>query len=115
MSHSAEERMNNLEAALRLFMSEIDGRSIREYLFSPGGPSYENIYPTTWDELIRRRWIDDALAPHWCRLTGSGWLIGIQLLDLQDDDVFRNKMAKLAATLKGYVKGRHSDALPLMS
>ena len=50
MSLSRQDRLGNLEFALKLFVRDISDNYYREIYFSPEGNEYDQILLTTWQE-----------------------------------------------------------------
>jgi hypothetical protein len=110
MTLSKQDRDEDLNSAVRMMMEEL-GPSWYALLFPDGDkPPYDKVLPTSWRELTRRGYIKDLGLKRY-ELTATGWLYGVELLDLCNQPEFRAQMSRLSATLKGYVKGRAEDAL----
>jgi len=52
--HSRQERLKNLELALTLMLRELGDRAFTKAPVRIGLRPFENIYPTTWQELVGR-------------------------------------------------------------
>jgi hypothetical protein len=74
-------------------------------------PTFAGIYPTTWQELEDRGFIKARPGIAWCRyqLTGYGWLEAQKLKGLLETPGFEQRLGRLNAVLKGFVKGRRDD------
>jgi|SRR5579872_138387 len=110
MSLSREERIANLEYALKVFVRDVNDNWIRHVHITPGGDEYDVIFETTWKELISRIFLEELSMPGYFFLTGHGWLTGLELLGRKTDKDFRERVGRLFKTFKDEVKGRHEDA-----
>jgi len=113
MSLSKEEREANLKLALGLLLDALGDLYTSEMYFSESEEEFEDIYATTWTDLKRRRWIRDVsvMEEERYRLTEYGWREGIILLEKHKDIAFREKLGKLCAAMKGFVKGRRDNVI----
>jgi hypothetical protein len=101
-------RTENVSEALRILMTQLGERGLSDYPFTQSDAAFAGIVPTTWDELLNRRWIraTDSLV---YVLTGEGWKAGLKLTG-RLDDAFRDKAFTLVGLLKRHVVGRQDDA-----
>lgn len=110
MTVSRDERLGNLAKALKLMTQEVGENAMRCVFIEANKPEYQDILPTTWKELVDRCMVRDYGWGTY-QLTGCGWLEGVLLLGLPETSEFRQKMSRLASTLKDRVKGRQQEAL----
>jgi hypothetical protein len=107
---SRDARIENFSLALKLMTREVGDHQIWQVFIEADKPEYQAILPTTWKELVDRSMVKDR-GWNTYQITGSGWLAGVQLLDLPNTPDFQRKMSRLAATLKKQIKGRQEEAL----
>ena len=113
MSLSREERLKNIDLALTLMLRELGDRAFTNALFRIGLRPFEDVHPTTWQELVRRGLItkSDTILGSFCELTGDGWRAALELAWLKHGEILQQTLSKVAAALKDQVKGRHEDAV----
>ncbi len=109
MTLSERDRRANLETALSLMMKEVGDKAINVTLFDPKAATFQAIYNTTWKDLEHKRWVERHHEKY--RLTGDGWLRGLQRPYTQ----LTERLRQLAGTLKHYMKGRSSDKIVALS
>ncbi|MGA2274436.1 MAG: hypothetical protein ABSH00_12845 [Bryobacteraceae bacterium] len=108
MTKSREDRVANLLLALKLMTEDVGENALYRTDIAVDSERYRQVYGTTWKELL-----DRGLIEYFCldtyHLTPTGWGKGVQLLKLNEDATFGQKMSKVAATLKDQVKGRRDE------
>jgi hypothetical protein len=112
MTLSKEARLDNMHLALRLMMAELGEQAIDKGLFDPTQPPFDQVYPTTWQELNDRGLIETHhfIGAVNYELTGEGWLQGLISTRRVQDPTFVRRLEQLSAAMKAQVKGRHYDA-----
>jgi hypothetical protein len=111
MSLSKEERLANVEYALSLFVKDIGDTYYKEAFITPDGDNYQKLFPTTWHELLGRRYIKQPYSTNHYILTEAGWIWGLRFAGIYDDEVFRKRLGNVSRALKDRVKGRSEAAL----
>ena len=76
MSHSKEDRLENVHLALNLFLNKLDSQWIGSFSINAGDADFECINATTWLELTKRFYYIQEIHLHrnWYRLTEPGWV-----------------------------------------
>ena len=112
MSLSKQERLENLDLAITLMMSELGEQDVCSVYFDIDGNSSKNIFPTTWQQLENDGYIErhDTLTSNGCRLTGSGWLEGLKLTGKLGDPELTVQIGRIMAALKTSIDGRNAPA-----
>ena len=108
MTVSDARRIENVNEALRILMSELADRALPDYTFMQADSPFAGVLRTTWDELQLRSWIRPTDSMLYV-VTGAGWKTGLKLTGQLNDD-FRAISFKLVGALKSKVAGRHDDA-----
>jgi len=115
MSLSREQRLDNMEYALRLFMETLGDHCFYDTLFVKEDKEYEGVHATTWADLEAKYWIELSQASTFqntrYRLKAIGWITGIDLTEIRNSPAFKSQMSRLAATLKSYMKDRKEGRL----
>jgi hypothetical protein len=113
MTVPEKKQLENVNLALRALMAELNSGAISATFFDPKSSSFKEVLQTTWKELIDQGWLEglELYGRVHFRLTGSGWVEGLYRTDAATDPRLTGNLAVLAAVLKGYVKGRDSDAI----
>ena len=116
MTFSAEDQKENVELAFRLLMAELGDKSIAKTFFDPSCQPFTAIYQTTWKELSDQGWADEIqLRSRTCyRLKGAGWIEGQWRTGESRGESLTQRMRRLAAVLKGHVKGRKQDVVIML-
>jgi hypothetical protein len=110
MTLSKDTRIQNMAEALTLMLGKLGDRALFREYFERDSPDFADIYPTTWKELTDRH----MLIEHpWgtYQLTGHGWLMAVKITGQIESPEFRERLCRLNATLKGYIKGRRQEGL----
>ena len=107
MSHSREERIRNIESALRLVMEELGSRAIWELLVDPDNAHYADIYSTTWEEMKNHYLLKafPVIGHTDYGLTGYGWLKGLELLGKIEQA--KVEVGKITKAIKDCMDGRN--------
>jgi len=110
VSLSRENRITDIRRALDLMLKELGPRAIDTVQFDPTRPPFDGIQSTTWLELSRSNYVDreQYFGGVNYRLTGKGWLAGIETVGELDD--LKRRMAPVVSELKRKVKGRRNLA-----
>jgi hypothetical protein len=103
MTIAREERSKNLAVALQTMVDAVGDSALDEVSFD--GARYPSILTTTWDELLSIGLIE-ALPTGEYVLTGRGWTAGVLSTGRVNVDPFRERLQRLFAELKRFVKGR---------
>ena len=108
MSLSRETRLQNMDAALVTMYRLLDEHVLLERYFCVSQPEFNEIYPTTWEELEDRRLVAGrhSQTSSIYRLTGAGWLRAIAVTGDMETSEFKVRVGCLSAALKALVKGR---------
>jgi|GEM_PF-5299190 len=108
MTRSREDRVANLALALKLVAEEVGENALYRIDIDINSERYRQIYRTTWKEMLDRGLVEYFFIDTY-HLTTVGWRKGVQLLKLNEEATFRQKMSRLAATLKDQVKERREE------
>lgn len=109
MTLSRDARIANFADALRKMTEDVGENALYRIDICTNSERYQHIHTTTWKELLDRGYVEYFFIDTY-HLTPLGWRKGIQLLKLDEEPAFRQKMAKLASVLKDQVKGRREEA-----
>ncbi|MBI3933086.1 MAG: hypothetical protein HY316_00230 [Acidobacteria bacterium] len=112
MTYSRKHLNENAIAALRIMFNELGLKWIKIKNFEPDQPEFAEIFPTTWDDLVKNGWVhryEGRLFPLYS-LTGSGWIAALREVGQWDTDELRKMAGDLSAALKKHVEGRGGDA-----
>jgi hypothetical protein len=100
----------NADLALRLMMEELGDEAI-DHLFQTDTPRFANIYSTTWQLLEDQRLVKRT---HYIwkeyKLTGPGWLKGLEIRGARDEPEMQQRVGKVMAELKKRVDARQEEA-----
>lgn len=111
-----KDRLNDSENAISRMMSELGERSIAEVQFETNKPPFDKVYATTWQSLEDCALIeqDHTHEDRLFRLTGNGWIAGLQLTEIQQSPEFTKQVGDVMAALKAHVKAcqRQHDVFP---
>jgi hypothetical protein len=107
MSASEKARQENMILALRLMMQDL-GEPYEWQEHGANTPKFAAVLRTTWDELAERGLIKaHSFDRYWLR--GPGWIAGLQITGVFDDEGFRRKAGQLQAALKARIKAENRD------
>ncbi len=111
MTLARDERAENCREALVLILHKLGERAIYMEEFEDDDPALAHIYPTTWKELTDRCMVKARPGINWCRyeLTGHGWLIALKATGQTEASAFKERLGRLNAVLKSFVKGRRQE------
>jgi hypothetical protein len=111
MTLGRDQRAENCREALVLMLQKLGERAVYMEEFEDDDPALAGIYPTTWKELTDRCMVKARPGIRWCRyeLTGYGWLTAMQATGQSAAPEFRERLGRLNAVLKSFVKGRHQE------
>ena len=88
MSHSTEDRIANLEYALKLFVRDVGDTYYDAGFITPGGDvEYDQIFPTTWRELTDKFYLRQVFHGTF-KITSYGWITG--------DPAFKQRLGLLS-------------------
>ena len=73
-------------------------------------PFAGQILRTTWEELTRAEYVSEITKTRY-RLTPKGWLLGLELVGASQSPEYQERLGKILAALKRYVKGRKESAV----
>lgn len=112
VSLSKEERLRNIELALKLMLRDLGQNGIDGCLFELRSEVFKDVESTTWRQLQEMFLIErmDTMGNPACRLTGAGWRVALDMVWEDNKQVLQDALSKLAAALKDAVKGREEDA-----
>src|SRR5690242_1995521 len=99
MSLSRAQRLANLEYALKLFVRDVGDQYYRNVWFTPEGDEYDQIFPTTWNELEEQGYAKHVVHDRY-KLTGYGWLAGLELSGLLESLEFKARLGTIAKAFK---------------
>jgi len=74
-------------------------------LFDARSGAFGEVLRTTWEDLMHAGCVETVSADIY-RLTPKGWLAALEFSGAARSDVFLDRLARVLATMKGYVKGR---------
>ena len=112
MSVSQVGQCKDVDAALRLLANTVGDRCFIFCLFASSDPKLSAISRSTWGELVRRGLIEkhgstgDQIS---YRLTGSGWLAGLDRTGKLNDPALHRQLVRLRSQIKKHMNGRQSD------
>ena len=111
MTLSEEERAANIELAFRLLIAEINEKAISRTFLDPVAEPFREILSTTWKELSDQGWTEgfELYGQQRYRLTGKGWVEGLARTGAGRDTKLLDRLGRLSAELKKYIKGRDTD------
>lgn len=111
MSFSKKDREENKNAALRKMLAAVGDQRYFQVRLDPQNPEFSDVYQTTWADLKDQGLIERYSANRGMgySLSGAGWIEALSTAGEFDKKAFQERVGKLAATLKGYVKGREKD------
>jgi hypothetical protein len=92
-------------------LEDLGDRYVFEYGVEPTDAGFDNVFQTTWRELLDDGLIDDKMSSFGhpaFRLTPAGWLRAMTVSGAVDSGDVRARCTRLARTLKSVVKGRQS-------
>src|SRR5258708_19039621 len=102
MSVAEKARKENMVLALRLMMEDLsEPYEWQEH--DAKTPKFEKVLRTTWDELVEQELVK-ARSFNRYELTEPGWIAGLKITGIFDDDDFRRKAGLLQAALKARIK-----------
>lgn len=107
MTEPLTRRKDHVREALRLMVRDVGDSWTRECYFRPTDPQFAGLIQTTWREMLDADLVESAGVHLLFRLTPFGWYTGLRLAGRLDSEELRERASKLAAALKGHVKGRH--------
>ena len=87
MSHSTEQREQNLNDALKLMTSEVGDYWIGEVFIMTSTPTYDAIIDTTWIDLKSKGYILTQTNGVSYNLTGGGWATGCELWEREPNQL----------------------------
>jgi hypothetical protein len=107
MSTSDKTRQENMVLALRLLIQDL-GQPYEWQEHDAKTPKFAGVLRTTWDELAERGLIKaHSFDRYW--LKGPGWIAGLKITGVFDDEGFRRKAGQLQAALKARIKAENRD------
>ena len=111
MTLSDEERAANIDLAFPLLIAEINEKAISRTFLDPAAEPFREILSTTWKELCDQGWTEgcELYGQQRYRLTGKGWVEGLARTGGGRDAKLLDRLGRLSAELKRYVKGRGTD------
>ena len=111
MTLSEEERAANIELAFCLLIAEINEKAISRTFLDPAAEPFTEIPSTTWIEMCDQGWTEgcELYGQQRYRLTGKGWVEGLARTGAGRDTKLLDRLGRLSAELKRYVKGRGTD------
>jgi hypothetical protein len=111
MTLARDERVRNCQEGLVLMLNKLGERAIYMEEFEDDDPALADIYPTTWKELTDHGLVKARPGIRWCRyeLTGYGWLMALKATGQTEAPEFRERLGRLNAVLKSFVKGRREE------
>jgi len=99
-----EKRTENFKLALRMLLAAVGDGALDEVRFRP--ENYRDILATTWEEMHTFDLLE-ALGPTGeFVFTGRGWTAAVLSTGARRDKAFTERLEKLFALMKGFVKGR---------
>ena len=112
MTVSPEGRRSDVERALTALLAFLGDRDVCESVFHPADEStLVGILPTTWDELLSRRWLHVVSqdVPLY-RLSGAGWIAALRVTGrFQDESLKRQAITFLRAAKAWCDRAGRSD------
>lgn len=113
MTLSKENRLQNMEQALRLMLGRLGDRAMYKEFFNPEDPIFTEVYPTSWKELEDRGLVraHRTYTSVSYELRGTGWFCAMGIDDLFDTPAFEERFGKLSAAIKNHVRGRHEKQI----
>ncbi len=111
MTLSNQEREANIDFAFRLLIPAINEKAISRTFLDPAAEPFGEILSTTWKELCDQGWAEECelYGQQRYRLTGKGWVEGLWRTGAGRDRKLLDRLGRLSAKLKRYVKGRGTD------
>jgi hypothetical protein len=111
MSLSAQDRIANMEVALKLFLQQVGHTPMARVRITREMPEYKSIYPTTWSELTTRGYLRPVHGfSGWFSLTGHGYRKALELKSMHESSELREMLGQICKHLKSKLKGRRSFA-----
>ncbi len=113
MTIADSDRRTDAEKLLGALLEALGEDAIDTRLFDPNSPEFDSFLRTSWSELETSEFVASASVPpsFFYRLTPSGWVEALLRRGFLDDEGVKSRLAGLAATLKGKVKGRTASAV----
>jgi len=93
--------------ALRLMMQDL-GEPYEWQEHDAKTPKFDVVMRTTWDELAERGLVKPRTFDRY-ELTGPGWIAGLKIKGLFDDEEFRRKAGLLQKALKARIKPENRE------
>lgn len=108
MTLSRDNRLKNMENALKLMLGRLGDRGMYAEFFDPQDPAFSEIYSTTWQELESRGLVrgHHMMQTDSFELRGPGWLVAMSLTGKLETPEFQERFGRLSAALKRQVDGR---------
>jgi hypothetical protein len=100
-------RKDHVREAVRLMVIDVGDESTRDHCFRASDPRFSELLQTTWREMLDAGLTESAGVHLLYRLTPFGWYTGLRLTGMLESEELRERASKVAAALKGRVKGRH--------
>lgn len=116
MSVSDADRRQDKQRTLCQMLAAVGDRYLIEVAVAPADKEFEDVFSTTWRELLDDGLVDDEFSSFGSpafRLTAAGWLRAMLVSGTADTPECRDRCTRLARALKSIVKGRgsHYDEL----
>jgi hypothetical protein len=113
MTLSRNDRLENLEYALRLMIERLGNRAMYAEFFDPKDPVFNEIYSTTWNELEQRGFVraHKTSDSEFYEMRGLGWFCAMAVTGRIESPEFNERFGVLSAALKGLVDGRQQKQI----
>jgi hypothetical protein len=112
MSLSKEERLQDIDRALKLFFDKLGSRSILEFIIDQRHCDYSELYETTSGDLGRHFYIYSAHnMPFLFHITSAGWVKMLEICGALSTPDFKSTLGTVCAFLKSAVDGRSESAI----
>ena len=109
MSHSNDQRLENVHFALKLIVQQVGEGFFSNHLINT--EMLEGVYPTTWSDMRDHyRYIHNVTGfQHLFKLNASGWVEALRLEGVLDKPELKAELGLICKYLKDQVKGRDGD------
>ncbi len=109
MSHSKEQRLENVHLALKSLQQSMGTAFVSTYAFD--STKMEGIFPTTWTGMRDHyKYVENAPGfNHLYKLTAAGWAEALRVEGVVGKPEFKKELGQLCRFMKDQVKGRSED------
>jgi hypothetical protein len=116
MSISIQDRLENIDFALKLLLEKIGSCPLGGFHILASAPEYDKILPTTWPELVKKHYLNQVQGfPGRFVFSGYGFRTAMERCGMQDVPDIQQMLGRLSQHLKGSISRTQGSGVLVQS